>query len=219
MKTFLILGGALAIAFLITAAERNSLNPQPVRIVPIAGRQPELPPFKSPEEMQAEFHRRFLASPGFGMSRVLRPVFLAPVPVLVHNDTKYRVVPPDLIGLEDEPTVYAPHEHAFRIPKTTNSPSQLFRTRPLNAFETNAVAAIRAGRDLVVATIAPTDHSSGADQPAPELLVVGPLRADASCAKCHQCEIGKLLGAFTYTLKPIGLPSLITTNSAALSKL
>jgi hypothetical protein len=49
--------------------------------------------------------------------------------------------------------------------------------------------------------------------------VVGALRADASCAKCHQCDEGKLLGAFTYTLKPISLPATMPTNSPALSKL
>lgn len=209
---------------MISAAEKSSVSVPRTTAPPRLGSKvvqaparEEVPPFASVEAMEAEFHRRFLASPGFGRSRIQRPVFLAPTPALVHNGTTYRVVPPDLIGLEDEPAVYAAHEHAFPNPKATNSSSrQLFSTRPMSALETNAVAAIRGGRELVVTPIAQTDPSAHAAHPAPDLLVVGALRADTSCAKCHQCDEGRLLGAFTYTLKPIGKPAAVATNLPAI---
>ncbi|MBI5773842.1 MAG: hypothetical protein HZA89_08890 [Verrucomicrobia bacterium] len=46
-----------------------------------------------------------------------------------------------------------------------------------------------------------------------EVLALGALRAGADCAKCHQCEQGKLLGAFAYTLRPIETPDVFKTNA------
>ena len=36
----------------------------------------------------------------------------------------------------------------------------------------------------------------------PAVLVIGALRAKATCARCHECPEGTLLGAFSYTLRP-----------------
>ena len=174
----------------------------------------ELPPFPSIEAMQTEFNRRFESSPGFGMSRIVRPIFRAPSPALVHNGIKYRVVPPDLIGLEDEPSVYAAQDHTF-IAKTNSELRQRFSTRPLSALETNAVAALRAGSKVFVVPFLPTPVGSNVNLAEPDLLVVGALRASESCAKCHQCDTGKLLGAFTYSLKAIGRESPATNTVPA----
>src|SRR6266496_1882941 len=161
MKTLLLLASA-AMAFAATAAEpsitaielqslHRTTDPADTRVLP------ETPPFKSVEAMQAEFVRRFEASPGFGLSRVIRPIFLAPTPALVWNGAAYRVAPPELVALEDEPIVYAPRDHgAMQIGISTNvtrrEVRKLFSHRPLTSLETNAVLALREGRDLVVFT-------------------------------------------------------------------
>ena len=220
MKTLLVLLASAAMAFAATAAETSQtvIAPQSGQITSQPGGtqvRPELPPFKSIEAMQAEFLRRFEASPGFGLSRVVRPVYLAPTPALVWNGATYRVVPPELVALEDEPVVYAPREHAstFQAGITTNvtrrEVRKLFKHRPLTSLETNAVLALREGRDLVVLTNrvdAPEAHVKLVPS-APELLVFGALRAGKTCAACHQCEQGTLLGAFAYRLAPDGMPS------------
>jgi hypothetical protein len=195
--------------------QRKEVSPQAAMANP--------PPFTSPTAMQAEFVRRFEASPGFGLSRVMRPIFLAPTPALVWNGATYPVAPPELVGLEDEPVVYAPREHGTTgrglglgtIGLGTNRVSRsevrkLFTHRPLTEIETNAVRALREGRDLVVCTnqvIRPEAKVElvPADAPAP-LLVFGALRAGKTCAACHQCELGTLLGAFAYRLTPLPKP-------------
>ncbi|MEY2409793.1 MAG: hypothetical protein QOF48_2463 [Verrucomicrobiota bacterium] len=174
--------------------------------------------------MQAEFVRRFEASPGFGLSRVQRPVFRAPAPALVWNHSTYRVVPPTLIGLEDDPIVYAPmeHSHQFLEHSTNQSPRQVrsrFARRAMTAIETNAILALRQGRELVVVTnrvVVPEAESSRLLM-GPELLVVGALRARHDCAACHQCKEGTLLGAFAYSLSPLSIPLDAATNSTVTS--
>ena len=172
------------------------------------------PPFQSPEAMQSEFLRRFQASPGFGLSRVVRPVFLAPAPALVWNKNTYPVVPPTLIALEDEPIAYAPREMFHRgmglgTNQTRLEVRKIFNHRPITALETNAILALRDGRDLVVFTnrvVVPESEFNRLDS-IPPLLVVGALRAGRDCAACHQCKEGTLLGAFAYSLTPLPVPA------------
>lgn len=248
MKTLLLLASA-AMAFAATAAETSptAIALQPLQIInnPVGTQVlPEPPPFKSVDAMQAEFVRRFEASPGFGLSRVIRPIFLAPTPSLVWNGAGYRVAPPELVALEDEPIVFAPREHAaFRIGISTNvtrrEVRKLFKHRLLSSLETNAVLALREGRDLVVFTnrfAAPEAQvgllstpgliDSGALQagraerelgaPTASLLVFGALRAGKTCAACHQCDQGTLLGAFAYHLAPAAMSPDNAPNSTAL---
>jgi hypothetical protein len=216
MKTTLLLAGA-ALALSAFAAEtiptlKSSAPFKGAGNVPVQ-RVAEPPPFSSPQTMQAEFVRRFEASPGFGLQRVLRPIFLAPTPALVWNDTTYPIAPPELIGLEDDPVAYSPREHAYRFPVSTNETRSLrsevrkrFQSRPLTEVETNAVLALRSGRDLVILTNSVESAEAAVERliTPPELLVVGALRAKKDCAACHQCEQGSLLGAFTYRLTPLG---------------
>jgi hypothetical protein len=107
-----------------------------------------------------------------------------------------------LIGLEDQPTVFAAREHPFRHAKTNSNVRELFQARAMSALETNAVASLRKGKELVVTTITVNAANAPARHAAPDLLVVGALRAGETCANCHGCAKGTLLGAFTYTLKP-----------------
>ncbi|HEU0010614.1 MAG TPA: hypothetical protein VFT34_12430 [Verrucomicrobiae bacterium] len=226
MKTLLLLASA-AMAFAATAAENSptAIEPQSLHRTtdPAATRVlPEPPPFKSVEAMQAEFVRRFEASPGFGLSRVIRPIFLAPTPSLVWNGAAYRVVPPELVALEDEPIVYAPREHAaFRTGISTNvtrrEVRKLFKHRPLSSLETNAVLALREGRDLVVLTNRVAVPEAEVELiSTPDLLVFGALRAGKTCAACHQCDEGTLLGAFAYRLAPAAMPPDKAPNSTVL---
>lgn len=215
----MLLLASAAMTFAAAAAEHSTpvITPQSTSfIIDAAAAQvkPEPPPFKSVEAMQAEFVRRFEASPGFGLSRVIRPIFLAPAPALVWNGATYRVAPPELVGLEDDPVVYAPREHAFafRVGISTNATRRevrkLFQNRPLTSLETNAIVALREGRDLVVLTnrVAVPEAQIQLLSTAPDLLVFGALRAGKTCAACHQCEQGTLLGAFAYRLGPAAMP-------------
>jgi hypothetical protein len=226
MKTLLLLASA-AMALAATAAEpsQTAIGPQSLQIIkePVGTRgAPEPPPFKSVEAMQAEFVRRFEASPGFGLSRVIRPIFLAPTPALVWNGATYRVAPPELVALEDDSVVYAPREHAaLHVGISTNvtrrEVRKLFNHRPLTSLETNAVLALREGRDLVVLTnrvAAPEGQIELISTP--DLLVFGALRAGKTCAACHQCDQGTLLGAFAYHLAPAVTPPDNSPGSPAL---
>jgi hypothetical protein len=230
MKRLLLLALA-AMAFAASAAETypTAISSQSLQIIedPVQTRVlPELPPFKSVEAMQAEFVRRFEASPGFGLSRVIRPIYLAPTPALVWNGATYRVVPPELVALEDDPIVYAPREHAaFQVGISTNvtrrEVRKLFKHRPLTSLETNLVLALREGRDLVIVTnrVDVPESQVGLISKAPDLFAFGALRAGKTCAACHQCEQGTLLGAFAYRLAPGVVPDNASSSPTLSSNL
>src|SRR5439155_21153129 len=61
-------------------------------------------------------------------------------------------------------------------------------TRKLDEFETRALAELREGNDVVL------------ESSAPEMHVVGAIRAREQCLECHKTKAGDLLGAFSYTL-------------------
>src|SRR5687767_9840266 len=102
MKSILFASTTLAIA--LAGAELKQTGTSP---------SPEVQPLTSPKALHDEFERRFVASPGFGMSRIIRPIFTAPAAILVHNGASYRIVPPDLIGLENSPAVYSARDHIY----------------------------------------------------------------------------------------------------------
>jgi hypothetical protein len=90
----------------------------------------------------------------------------------------------DLVGLvvHPEPVVYVSDE----LPDMED----LAKTprRPLDGFETMGLAALRNGEPIIA-----RKTPSG-------VRVLGPIRALSSCTKCHDCERGQLLGAFSYVL-------------------
>jgi hypothetical protein len=67
------------------------------------------------------------------------------------------------------------------------------KTRPLDYFEKAALMALRDGEDLFIAS---KDNT---------LRMLGALRATKTCQQCHEAQIGDLLGAFSYTLRPPGV--------------
>ena len=64
-------------------------------------------------------------------------------------------------------------------------------TRNITSFESRALKQLQAGRDLAI------NYTATPPQ------IVGAVRAQASCLKCHDVAKGDLLGAFTYALEEI----------------
>ena len=64
------------------------------------------------------------------------------------------------------------------------------KTRPLDIFEEAALPSLRDGEDLYIVSKNDT------------LRMLGALRATKTCQQCHDAQVGDLLGAFSYTLRP-----------------
>jgi hypothetical protein len=90
-----------------------------------------------------------------------------------------------LVGLvvHPEPVVYLSGE----MPTMANLAT--IPLRPLDEFEKAGLAALREGEALY------TRKTSL------ELRMLGPIRASKTCVECHDCERGRLLGAFSYHLE------------------
>ncbi len=97
---------------------------------------------------------------------------------------RWRITRLDLVGLlkYEEPVVYLSANFP-RMDELSGAP-----TRPLDAFEAEALTKLRGGEDLIV-------------QEAPrQMRMLGSLRAARQCLDCHQVQRGELLGAFSYQL-------------------
>jgi hypothetical protein len=68
------------------------------------------------------------------------------------------------------------------------------KTRLLDYFEGVGLASLREGEDLFIA------------QKDDTLRMLGALRATKTCQQCHDAQVGDLLGAFSYTLRPSPAP-------------
>jgi hypothetical protein len=64
------------------------------------------------------------------------------------------------------------------------------KSRPLDYFEEAALPSLIEGDDLFIASKDKT------------IRMVGAIRATKVCQQCHDANIGDLLGAFSYTLRP-----------------
>jgi hypothetical protein len=97
---------------------------------------------------------------------------------------RWQVERLELVGLlkYDEPVVYL-SDYLPKMDELRDAP-----TRPLDAFEQEALTALRGGEDLMV--------RDGSDR----MRMLGSLRAAKQCLRCHQVERGDLLGAFSYRL-------------------
>lgn len=151
------------------------------------------PEWLCPDEMHDYYMRRFEIAEGFGLSRMPQPPMLDRSGVLEIRGERYAIQRLELVGLlkRAAPAVYVPVRHNVRF-----DPAD-FRSRSLTPFETRALAELREGRHLV---------SAAGDGPG-TIEVVGALRGDGSCLKCHKEQReGDLLGAFSYTLRRVPAP-------------
>ncbi len=101
-------------------------------------------------------------------------------------EDEWKVASLELIGLlaHPKPTVYMT-ANLPRMDEAKTAP-----TRDPDEFETAGLKAIAKGQELYF----------GKSRTEPLLRMVGGLRAAKSCANCHGCREGELLGAFSYTL-------------------
>jgi hypothetical protein len=75
------------------------------------------------------------------------------------------------------------------LPRMDRLSSDDAPTRPLDAFETDALAKLWKDEDVVV-------KNDGDDY-----RMLGSLRAAKQCLDCHSVQRGELLGAFSYSLR------------------
>lgn len=130
------------------------------------------------------------------------PHAFSELPILAHPDSRTEWSEPDRNRIEtrpqrwtierldlvsllkfDEPAVYL-SDHLPRMSELVAA-----RTRPLSAFETQALESLRGGEYLVAA--AETN----------QIQMLGSLRATKHCLECHSVSRGSLLGAFSYRLR------------------
>ena len=99
---------------------------------------------------------------------------------------KWRVDHVQLIGIltQENPVVYL----TDKLPSMEQIRQD--KVRSPDFFEEAGLPSLRAGEDLYIVSKGET------------LRMLGALRATKTCQKCHDAEIGDLLGAFSYTLRP-----------------
>lgn len=193
----------LAVVIVATAGlppeEQKSAKPAP----PPAQKPPAEPLPQALVDFHAAHIHEFETTPGLGFARMIRMPFSTPVTLA---GVEYRSSKPDLIALETKPVAYrSVAGEMIGLRNLTNRTARAsLPVRPITAEENSAIAELREGAHLVrqEATIKARTTNGIADVAA--LRVVGALRAKATCARCHECPEGTLLGAFSYTLMPVG---------------
>jgi hypothetical protein len=139
-------------------------------------------------DLHAYFVDRFLESEGNGLSRVFQePMALRDsMRLRITSRNTYKLDSLDLIGVgkHPDPVAFLGRGHRTTLIQRL--------TRPLTPFEERAIAELKAGEDVAVET----DHTGR--------VVVGALRAQEDCLKCHGGKTGDVLGALSYRLTPAG---------------
>jgi hypothetical protein len=171
-------------------------------------------------ELHADHFAQFRSTPGFGASRILR---MPTSSELFLGDFTYLVPRPDLLALETKVVAYRSRGDIIGMGDLTNKFTRsILPTRELSAAEHRAVEELRAGKDIVMLPAKfPVQELTGPREVTGR-LAVGALRADAACAKCHGCDEGTLLGAFSYALIPKAEdqpPRLLRDADSALERL
>jgi hypothetical protein len=175
---------------------RDSAPDQPEDYFRLAPKDGEKLPARPDQSALGKLHEAgfldFVNPRGFGYVKDRRHV----AGFLSHGFSKvpepaggWKVATLELIGLlrHDNPVVYVSPKLP-RMEELKGAP-----TRPLDAFETAALDALRGGADL--------HTEDGTDD---GLRFLGAIRSTRQCVGCHGGERGALLGAFTYRLKPAG---------------
>jgi hypothetical protein len=104
----------------------------------------------------------------------------------VEKGQRWQVRHVQLVGilLHEKPVVYL----TDKLPSMDQV--RQGKTRSLDIFEEAGMPSLREGEDLYVVRKDET------------IRMLGAIRATKTCQKCHDAEIGDLLGAFSYTLRP-----------------
>ena len=104
----------------------------------------------------------------------------------LRNHKQWRVQHILLVGIltQERPVVYL----TDKLPSMEQI--RQGKVRPLDFFEEAGMPSLREGEDLYIVRKDET------------VRMLGALRATKTCQKCHDAEIGDLLGAFSYTLRP-----------------
>jgi hypothetical protein len=99
---------------------------------------------------------------------------------------RWRISHVQLVGIlsQEQPVVYL----TDKLPGMEQV--RQGKTRALDFFEEDALPSLRDGEDLYIVS---KDNT---------LRMLGAVRATKTCQKCHDAEVGDLLGAFSYTLRP-----------------
>jgi len=146
--------------------------------------------WSSDYDLHTYFVDRFLESEGNGISRVYQdPMSLRDsMRLRITSRDTYKIEGFDLIGVgkHPDPVAFLGRRHQTVVLNR--------QTRALTAFEQRAVAELKAGEDVAVET-----NETGR-------FVVGALRAQEDCLKCHGGKTGDVLGALSYRLisaKPV----------------
>jgi hypothetical protein len=140
--------------------------------------------------MHDTYVARFEGAPGFGLSRMLQTPMLDRSGVLDLGRTRYALDSVELVGLihREVPVVYTPRLH------NSGFDAKVFESRPLSDFETESLGGFQTGKGIA----STPEGKPGA------MHCIGALRAKDSCLACHKAaRAGDLLGAFTYTLRPL----------------
>lgn len=180
--------------------------------------EPHEPRWASFAAMHAFHTTAFARRPGFGPSRLVAPSRLmqSPAPAeqpqerrqalaaLRVRDRPYRLTGQDLIGLQrDAPIVF----HATESGVLRSEAIESYKTRQLTEFEKRAIRSLKAGRSV---TYRATKDNA-------RFTVVGALRAEKTCARCHDVPEKTLLGAFVYTLERMGEAATPSVNQTQLA--
>lgn len=170
--------------------------------------------WKSFDEMHKRYTDNFVASEGFGMSRIF--TFEDPQNRMLEiKGEKFAVKELRLIGLgAEEPRVY----EASWVNMTRDNLDR-YEKRELTDFENKALRRMKAGTNLVwqleqpkqtaklvARQSIPSKQRSAAKaktetQSHKQYKLVGALRAQKSCIACHDAKPNELLGAFVYTME------------------
>ncbi|MCI0641232.1 MAG: hypothetical protein L0Y72_09120 [Gemmataceae bacterium] len=106
--------------------------------------------------------------------------------VPAHESKRWRINHVQLVGIlsHEQPVVYL----TDKLPSMEQV--RQGKTRTLDYFEEAALPSLRDGEDLYIVSKDDT------------IRMLGALRATKICQNCHDAEVGDLLGAFSYTLRP-----------------
>ena len=146
-----------------------------------------------------EAHERaiqsFVDSAGFGSSRMRRKEYWNDWSVNIEEET-YEVLRVQLIG--------ATEEEGLRYFESTREPpgkEKVSKTphRALTAREEVIISQLRQRKEPFVIEVVSEDQVIDLAG----MRVIAPMFARESCLKCHDAEIGDLLGAFDYRLSKV----------------